>query len=92
MKKVEIYDQYRAVYSDPNDSTTLIHPPEGSSITVGENLLEEDALQIVSHFYETSKLLGTSYVDVNVDLAKGYAELRITFLDGKILTRVIYIV
>lgn len=90
MKKVEIYDQYKAVYSDPNDPDTLLHPSQADITEIGQNLEEYEAYGLVASLYESSKTVGESYTDINVNISRGYAELRINFEDGKILTRVIY--
>jgi len=90
MKKVEIYDQYKAIYSDPNDPSTLIHPNQADVTEIGQDLSEQAAFDLVSDLYNSSKTIGESYTDINVNLSRGYAELRINFANGKILTRVIY--
>lgn len=93
MNKVETYDQYRHIYADPLDETsTLLHSSSGFKIVNGEDLSEADAKVLVSSLYEESKTLGSSYYDKLLNLDNGYAELVITFADGKKLNRVIYIV
>jgi hypothetical protein len=70
--KVEIYDQYSAVYSDPNQngalvspvlgrfdvldpSLTLVHPSSGFTVLKGENLNDQDAIQLVNDLYNEYK-------------------------------------
>ena len=86
MKKVEIYDQYKEVIVDG----TLVHPSSGFTLVEGEDLTESDAKVLVNSLYENSKTLGSSYYDKLVNIDNGYAELVITFADGKKLNRVIY--
>ena len=88
MKKVEIYDQYKAIYN--ND--TLVHPSSGFTVTVQDGLTENEAISIVLDKWEESKTIGSSYYDKLVNETTGYAELVINFPDGKVLTRVISIV
>lgn len=90
MKKVEIYDQYKAIYSDPEDLTSLIHSPTASTMIVQEELSNQEAVDLVTSLYESSKTLGESYSDVNLNLPNAYAELRVYFSDGRVLTRVIH--
>ena len=93
MKRVETYDQYKAIYGDPSDYTsTLIHPSSGFTTVNGEVLTESEAVALVNSLYEDSKTLGKSYSDKLINLEGGYAELTIDFTDGKKLTRVISIV
>lgn len=93
MKRVETYDQYKAIYENPEDPTsTLLHPSSGYTVVNGEDLDESNAIDLVTSLYEESKSLGSSYYDKLVNLAGGYAELVINFADGKRLTRVISVV
>ena len=108
MKKVEIYDQFSAVYSNEEtnqlttlslmpgetikSTLTLVHPSSGYVTIEGVNLTELDARDLVINLYESSKLLGSGYTDKIIDIENNYAELRIDFSDGRILNRVIYTV
>jgi hypothetical protein len=84
---VEIYDQYMAVYAQ--DNTTLVHPSTGVTYSKGVVSDINEAKQLVTKLYAESKLLG-NYNDVIINLDEAYAELFITFDDGRQLNRVIY--
>ena len=108
MKKVEIYDQYNAVYSVSGSdqlqtvnlmpgealkpTLTLVHPNSGFVTVEGTNLTDEEAQNLVISLYEYSKTIGSSYSDKIINLENSYAELQIEFADGKKLNRVIYTV
>jgi hypothetical protein len=69
---------------------TLVHPSSGSVTVQATDLTPEEAIIAVESLYNVAKLTGTSYVDKLLKLDEGYAELVITFSDGRKLNRVIY--
>ena len=87
MKYVEIYDQFSDVFD--TDGTTLLHSSSGFTTVQSTVATQEEANIIVSSLYESAKELGT-YTDRIIKLDEGYAELKITFADGRKLNRVIY--
>lgn len=87
MKSVEIYDQFSNVYD--TNGVTLLHVSSGYTIKKGIFNSQQEANELVYDLYEESKLLGT-YEDRIIKLNEGYAELKITFSDGRKLNRVIY--
>lgn len=107
MKKVEIYDQYSAVYSDPAQNGALVSPILGRFDTLDPNLTLVHAgsgftttqgsdLDDQQAFDLVASLYEESkllgtYADKIVKLNEGYAELKIEFPDGKKLNRVIYV-
>ena len=74
-----------------NSRYTLVHHSSGFTLTKGENLNLNQAINLVSSIYLESQTLGESYEDLKINLNDGYAELLISFEDGKKLNRVIYI-
>lgn len=69
---------------------TLMYGNSSTEVVVDSNLSLEDANNLVTSTYEESKSLGASYADKRINLDEGYAELTITYPDGKRLNRVIY--
>lgn len=69
---------------------TLVHPAVGMTTVEATDLTRSEALAVVESLYNVAKLSGVSYTDKLVKLDEGYAELVITFSDGKRLNRVIY--
>lgn len=88
MKRVEIYDEYKELLDGQG---VEVYPSSGSVDVAADNLSENDAISLVAELYEDSKALGT-YIDKIVKLNEGYAELKITYPDGRELNRVIYTV
>lgn len=87
MKNIEIYDQFSDVFD--TDGTTLLHASSGYTTVQGTVATQEEANIIVASLYESAKGLG-EYTDKIIKLDEGYAELKITFADGRKLNRVIY--
>jgi hypothetical protein len=69
---------------------TLVYTASGLTTTQATDLTQEEALQAVESLYNVAKVSGVSYEDKLIKLDEGYAELVITFSDGKRLNRVIY--
>lgn len=84
---VEIYNQYYAVY---DENKTLIHPSSGYTLIDSHNLSEPEAKNRVMELYNQAKNLGVQTNEKLVSQEKGYAEITITFEDGKILNKIIY--
>jgi len=73
------------------DRYSIVHRGVGSTVTIAENLSFEDACNLVTETYIESKTLGSSHDDKLLKLNEGYAELLISFDDGRRLSRVIYL-
>ena len=84
---VKIYNQY---YEVLDENKTIIHPSSGYTLLDSNDLSEFQAKQRVIELYNQAKTLGVSYNEKLVDQDKGYAEITITFEDGKILNKIIY--
>jgi hypothetical protein len=107
MKKVEIYDQYSAVYSDPSQNGALVSPVLGRFDTLDPNLtlvhassgitdlkgsdLTDEQALTLVESLYEESKLLATYTDKIIKLNEGYAELKIEFPDGKKLNRVIYV-
>lgn len=70
---------------------TLVHQSSGFSTIEAEDLTETEAVIAVANLYNTAKVTGVSCTDKLVKLDEAYAEVLITFSDGRRLCRVIYI-
>lgn len=71
---------------------TLVHAGSGFTTVEATNLTETQAFSVVENLYNGSKTMGSSCTNKIVKLEQGYAEVVITFADGKRLNRVIYTV
>lgn len=69
---------------------TLVHAASGMTTVQATDLTPEEAITAVESLYNVAKISGVSYTDKILKLDEGYAELIITFSDGKKLNRVIY--
>lgn len=71
---------------------TLVHPSSGFTTVEATDLTEAEAKNVVESLYNIAKVSGISCADKIVNLDNNYAEVVITFADGKKLNRVIYAV
>ena len=69
---------------------TLVHAASGFTAVEATDLTLQEAKTVVENLYNVAKATGTSYTDKLVKLDESYAEVVITFSDGKRLNRVIY--
>lgn len=71
---------------------TLVHNSDASTVVMGSNLSNEEANKLVTELYIESLALGVKVDEKIINLNEGYAEMVITFNDGKVLNRVIHVV
>ena len=69
---------------------TLVHASSGFTSIEATDLTDAEARTVVESLYNVAKATGVSCTDKIVNLDQNYAEVVITFADGKRLNRVIH--
>lgn len=86
MKRVEIHDTYKEI---KDKDGVVLHPFFIETNVIASDLTDEAAKEKVIELFEDSKQLG-SYNLIDKKDYIGYVDMVITFIDGKVLKRIIY--